>query len=112
MDLKGLESVFKKSGRPYWWLYKGNSKSTLLASYNGEDDIRPDIETSWQQLQEIVEEFGDGTYSVELKNNITQSRGTSFITFTIGEEKSVASKSDNFIQPGRFMAGLDMRYFL
>lgn len=119
MTFENLESVFKKGNRPYWVLYKGNSKGVVLASLSSEDGERPAIDDSWNYLQEMINEFDDGTYSIELKSAPSASRGNPFLTFQIGEGGSPRNGNNNTTpisdtggQPRNFLAGLDFKYFL
>lgn len=119
MTFENLESVFKKGNRPYWVLYKGNSKGIVLASMSSEEGEKPNIDDSWNYLQEMINEFDDGTYSIELKSAPSSSRGNPFITFQVGEGSNQRVSSNNAVsttdtggQPRNFLAGLDFKYFL
>lgn len=121
MTFENLESVFKKGKRPYWVLYKGNSKGTVLASMYEDDDGKPGIDDSWNSLADVMNEFDDGIYSIELKSSPTSSRGNPFLTFQVGDgsagiqrgnSSTTMQAADSGAQPRNFLAGLDFKYFL
>lgn len=115
MTFENLETVFKKSNKPYWYLFKGNTRGTVLASAFFEDE-EPDNAKSWDQLAEIMREFDDGTYSVELRTTPNSSRNNPFITFQMGDAPRASGSAQATAvagaEPRGFMNGLSMQYFL
>lgn len=117
ISFNNFEQVFLKAKKPYWVLYKGTSKgSQQIGSNLQEDDSegKLDMSDSLHSLRELIELYGDGTYTVECRPNPRASRGNDTHTFFVGEPSKSASvqaaRQDHPISG--FFAGLDGKYFL
>lgn len=107
-----FETVFTKGGRPYWQLYQGKAKTTLIGS-NMEME---NIEESWQMLSELVELYGEGFYTIEVRTTPNSGRNNPVHTFQVGE---AAASVGNAARPSatptpndKFYSGVDMRFWL
>ena len=111
-----LQSIFERGRKPYWVLYKGNSKGTQIGSNCTTTDEKPSLDDAWADLSEILNNYGDGVYTLECRTSPQTSRGNDLHTFMVGnvEEKQIGRASNTaFNHPAiGFFQGLDAKFFM
>lgn len=108
-----FQSVWDASRRPYWWLYQGRGKGNLIGS-NSENE---NLVESWDALSELVETYGEGVYTVELRTSPNASRGNPVHTFQFGDDAVVVGSVNRTAMPRPasdtgFMKGVDAQFLL
>lgn len=107
---EAFQSIYEKSKKPFWWLYSGKGKTSLI----GSNSDNPNISDSLELLTEFIDTYGPGIYTVEIRPNANASRGNPIHTFNYGnvaDENTIRGLPSKPSQNG-FMAGVDMRYML
>lgn len=117
LTFEKLNAIFERGKKPYWVLYKGQSKGQQIGSNCLiTTDEKPTISESFADLSEVVENYGDGIYTVECRTNPQTSRGNDIHTFMFGnveEKPNRVSGATQVAHPASgFFSGLDARYFM
>lgn len=114
-----LQQVFERARKPYWTLYKGGSKGVQIGTNStiSNSDEKPTISDAWDDLNAILESYGDGIYTLECKSSPTASRGHDLHTFMVGNvseepRRSGTSRMEAVNPAIGFFQGLDARYFM
>jgi len=116
-------NIFLRANKPWWVLYKGANKGQQIGSnFSGalrENDLveTPLIDSSLNDLTQLIEDYGDGIYTIELRSHPKASRGNDIHQVMVGDvqtgkrDASAVSGIGNNPAVG-FFAGLDGRYFM
>lgn len=101
-----------KPPRPYWWLYLGKSKTN--GTPIGSNSEEGDLEASWGMLAELLENYGDGVFTIEVKTSVQSPRNNPTHTFYLGDRPGVAGAAVGSVatQADAFTKGIDMRYWM
>lgn len=113
LTFDNFKRIYDKSGRPYYWLYKGKSKAdgNLI-------DSNPTVENigdAWKSLEETLEAYGDGYYTVLLRTSPNAGSGQTSHTFLYGAEDAPAvgaAAAPRRSATPEFEKGLNVMYFL
>lgn len=112
-----FKQIFEHGRRPYWWLFQGKGKTNLIGN-NSENE---NMVESWDNLSQLVELYGPGTYTVETRTSANAGRGNTQHTFYFGDEMpqaqaaGIAGTVARSAAPDHcaaFVKGIDMRYWL
>lgn len=103
-----FKNVFFASKRPYWWLFLGKNKNGPQIGTNSEVS---DMEESWSLLEDLIDNYGDGVYTIEVKTSVTAPKSPMH-TFFVGERAAAVGFSSPVSASDSFTKGVDMRYWL
>jgi hypothetical protein len=117
-----FENIFMRANKPWWVLYKGANKGQQIGSnFSGalrETDAveAPTIDSSFNELSQLLSDYGDGVYTVEMRSHPKASRGNDMHQVAVGEaptsRRDAVSGIGNNNPAVGFFQGLDGRYFM
>ncbi len=113
LTFDNFKRIYDKSGRPYYWLYKGKTKADggLIASNSTVENL----DEAWQSLEETLEAYGDGYFTVLLRTSPNAGSGQTSHTFLYGAEDAPAvgaATAPRRSGTPEFEKGLNIMYFL
>lgn len=116
---ENFRQIFEHSKRAYWWLYQGRTKQE--GKLIGSNIDNENYVESWDALAFLIEQYGDGVYTIEMRTSPNGGRGAASHTFFVGDEPTSAAAVGSVARshlPGSggadaaFTKGIDMRYWL
>lgn len=116
LTYENFQKIFDQGKRSYWWLYQGKNKAN--GTPIGSNSDNPDLVESWEALNAIIECYGDGVYTIEVKSSPNSPKNNPVHTFYVGQQPTEISGLGRTGAPApvdhsaAFTKGLDMRYWL
>jgi hypothetical protein len=112
LTYENFQRVFELGNKPYWWLYLGKTKGQPIASNHDDGDMA----SAWEKLNNFIESYGDGIYTVEVKSAPTVPKGNPIHTFFVGDAPGTNTDAARVAgiqgMDSNWMKGMNMQYWI